>query len=316
MRIVFMGTPEFAVASLDALVNSQYDVVGVVTVPDKQAGRGRKIRTSAVKDYAVDKNITLLQPEKLKNPEFIEALKALKADLFVVVAFRMLPKIVWSMPKNGTFNIHASLLPQYRGAAPINHAIINGEKETGLTTFMIDEEIDTGRIIQQKRIKILDDEDAGSLHDRLMELSKSIVVETCELIKGGNTKLISQKEFIKENIQLNEAPKIFKDNCRISPDLGVEKSELLARGLSPYPAAFVEIESPNGEIFSLKIFKVKTIREKSLQGKIFTDGKSSLALGFNDGKLLLEDIQLQNKKRMKITDFLRGFDISSDWKWK
>ena len=315
MKIVFMGTPEFAVASLDAIYNSNHNIAAVVTVPDKAAGRGKKIKSSAVKEYALSKDLPILQPEKLRDEAFVNKLKELHADLFIVVAFRMLPEIVWSIPPKGTFNIHGSLLPQYRGAAPINHAIINGEKETGLTTFMIDKEIDTGKIIMQKKINIAEYDDAGSLHDKLMELSKSIVIDTIENIESSNDKLIPQESLISKNSKLNFAPKIFKEDCHIKPDIEINKANLLIRGLSPYPAAFIILINPNGDTLSLKIFKSNISKEKSGVGKIFTDGKNYLAIGFKEGALELNDIQLQNKKRMKIKDFLRGYSINEEWYW-
>lgn len=316
MKIVFMGTPEFAVASLDALTKSKHEVVAVVTVPDKPAGRGKKIKTSAVKDYALENNIPILQPDKLKNPEFIDSLLRLNADLFVVVAFRMLPEIVWKIPPKGTFNIHGSLLPQYRGAAPINHAIINGEKESGLTTFMIDEKIDTGRIILQKKIDIHETENAGSLHDRLMELSKEIVIETCNILEENKLNLIPQKE-LEKNIILNPAPKIFKQDCHLSTDIKVKKAQQLIRGLSPYPAAFVELVSPENKAINLKIYEATTLLNKiSDKGKIETDNKTYIKLCFEDGQLEITDLQLQSKKRMKTVDFLRGFNINNDWIWR
>jgi len=309
-----MGTPEFAVASLDALVNSKHEVVGVVTVADKAAGRGKKIRYSAVKEYALKHSIRIFQPEKLKNEEFIDSLISLKADIFVVVAFRMLPKSVWSIPKNGTFNIHASLLPQYRGAAPINHAIINNENESGLTTFLIDEEIDTGNIILQKKISISEDDNAGILHDNLMQLSREIVIETCSIIEQGNINLISQQQLIES--ELKPAPKIFKKDCHINSNISINKAHNLVRGLSPYPAAFIELISPEGKIIIAKIFKTSIDNNAAKSNKIYTDNKTFIALGFNEGHLFIHDLQLQSKKRMPVTDFLRGFNISNEWKWQ
>ena len=314
MDIIFMGTPEFAVASLDTLVNSKHNVKAVVSVPDKAAGRGKKIKYSAIKNYAMAHNIPILQPEKLKDPSFLNQLRAYQADLFVVVAFRMLPKEVWQMPAMGTINIHASLLPQYRGAAPINHAIINGETKTGLTTFMIDEKIDTGRIILQKEISILPEDNVGSLHDKLMELSKDIVLDTCSLIENGEAELIPQPDISTLNIL--PAPKIFKKDCHISTSLTVEKAQRLVRGLSPYPAAFVELVSPEGNTINLKVYQTKINNDNQGEHQIFTDGTSFLSLGFTDGRLLVEELQLQNKKRMKTVDFLRGFKIDSSWRWQ
>ena len=309
-----MGTPEFAVASLDALVNSKHDIVGVITVPDKAAGRGKKIRYSAIKEYALEHSIRLFQPEKLKNEEFIESITTLNADLFVIVAFRMLPKVVWSIPKYGTFNIHASLLPQYRGAAPINHAIINNETESGLTTFFIDEEIDTGKIIMQQKISISENDNAGILHDNLMELSREIVIKTCDIIEKGDFKLISQQQLVES--ELKSAPKIFKQDCRISTDSTIENAHNLVRGLSPYPAAFIELVSPEGKIFALKIYKTSIENNPSEIGRIYTDNKTFIGLGLENGRLIVYDLQLQSKNRMTIKAFLSGFNISNEWKWQ
>jgi len=316
MRIVFMGTPEFAVASLDALSQSKHNVVGVVTVADRRSGRGKKLNISAVKDYAIKNNIDILQPEKLKDPDFITQLKNWNADLFVVVAFRMLPEVVWSIPPKGTFNIHGSLLPQYRGAAPINHAIINGDKKSGLTTFMIDEKIDTGKIILQREIAIKDDDDAGVLHDNLMELSREIVIDTCNIIENNELNLIPQKQIIEDVNKLRSAPKIFKEHCHITHSFSAGKAQLLVRGLSPYPAAFVELVSPQGQIISLKLFKTSIENTSSSIGEITTDGKTFMGICFDNTYLKVYDLQLQSKKRMQIGDFLRGFSISKDWKWQ
>lgn len=316
MRIVFMGTPEFAVASLDALVNSQHQVVGVVTVPDKPAGRGKKLRASAVKDYALENNIPILQPEKLKDPDFINSLKERNADIFVVVAFRMLPKVVWSIPPKGCFNIHGSLLPHYRGAAPINHAIINGETESGLTTFMIDEKIDTGKIILQKKAGISPQDSAGILHDKLMELSRKIVTETCELIESGEAELIDQSSFFDQEEELKPAPKIFKEDCHLKLESGIEYAYNLVRGLSPYPAAFVKLISPEGQDSTLKLFETSIEQKNSIAGEIYTNNEDYFALGFEGGRLRIHNLQLQSKKRMLLADFLRGFSINEDWHWQ
>lgn len=315
MRIIFMGTPEFAVASLESLVQSEHEVVGVVTVADKPAGRGKKLRASAVKEFAMENNIEVLQPEKLRDESFIVKLTSLNADLFIVVAFRMLPKAVWSIPNKGTFNIHASILPQYRGAAPINHAIINGDTETGLTTFMIDEKIDTGKIILQHKCSILADDDAGILHDRLMQMSRKIVLDTCALIKNREHELISQTSS-KDNADLKSAPKIFKQDYHIPLNNGIDTNYNLIRGLSPYPAAFIELINPEGEIMKMKIFRTKKSNEESQEGKIYFDGKNEFALGHKDGRLLVIELQLQSKKRMITSDFMRGFSLNSQWKWR
>lgn len=311
-----MGTPEFAVASLDAIVKSKHKIAAVVTVPDKQAGRGKKIKFSAVKEYALDNNLKILQPDKLKDPDFIKALEEHNADIFVVVAFRMLPKEVWAMPPKGTFNIHASLLPQFRGAAPINHAIINGETKTGLTSFMIDEKIDTGRIILQKEIAIEQDDNVGDLHDKLMELSRETVIETLDLIETENLELIPQNKYIVDESELMSAPKIFKEDSHLSNSLNAEKAHLLVRGLSPYPAAFVILESPEGKEYFVKLYKTKVISMQSEAGKIYTDNKNSLALGLDNGRLEIVELQLQSKRKVNILDFLRGFNINNDWIWK
>ncbi len=311
-----MGTPEFAVASLDAIYNSNHQIAAVVSVPDKEAGRGKKIRYSAVKEYALKNNIKILQPHKLKDPVFLNELRELKADIFVVVAFRMLPKEVWSMPPKGTFNIHASLLPQYRGAAPINHAIINGETKTGLTSFMIDEKIDTGRIILQKEIAIDKNDNIGDLHDKLMELSRETVLETLNHIESDNLKLIPQKKYIIDESELKPAPKIYKEDTHLKLSFSVQQAHLWVRGLSPYPSAFVIIKSPENKELILKIYKTKIINANSKAGSIYSDNKNSLALGFEDGRLEILELQLQNKKKMSVLDFLRGFNIDNSWSWK
>jgi methionyl-tRNA formyltransferase len=245
LRIVFMGTPEFAVESLKILVEGGYNVVGVVTMPDKPAGRGYKVQFSPVKQYALENNLLLLQPEKLKDENFLENLQSLKADLQIVVAFRMLPEIVWNMPPLGTFNLHASLLPQYRGAAPINWAIINGEKETGVTTFFLTHEIDTGKIILQEKIPILPSDNAGTLHDKLMMLGASAVKKTVDLIISDAVQPIDQSELLKNTIELRSAPKIFRENCEIDVSWDVERAHNFVRGLSPYPGAWMNLVFPH-----------------------------------------------------------------------
>ncbi|MCK5847032.1 MAG: methionyl-tRNA formyltransferase [Bacteroidales bacterium] len=309
-----MGTPEFAVASLKALVKSKHNVVGVVTVADKRAGRGKKMRASAVKEYALEQNIEVLQPDKLRDENFVNRLKELNADVFVVVAFRMLPKVVWTIPPKGTFNIHGSLLPQYRGAAPINYAIINGDTESGLTTFMIDEKIDTGKIIIQRKCSIENTDDAGELHDKLMLMSESIVVDTCDLIQEDKIDLIPQAEVnIGENPR--PAPKIFKDDCKLSTSIIIDDAYNLIRGLSPYPASFISIISPEGEEFILKIFKSEIERLESIAGAIYTDEKKEFFIGLTGGRLRVLSVQLQSKKRMDIRSFLSGFSINNNWRW-
>ncbi|QDW25960.1 methionyl-tRNA formyltransferase [Pedobacter sp. KBS0701] len=302
MKIVFMGTPDFAVASLDALVQANFDVVAVVTAPDKPAGRGQKLNESAVKKYAIEKGIPVLQPEKLKNPEFIEELKSYQADLQVVVAFRMLPVVVWNMPAKGTINLHGSLLPQYRGAAPINHAIINGEKESGVTTFFLKEEIDTGDIIMSDSVAIADDETAGDLHDKLMYIGANLLVKTLKAIEAGEVNEQPQPQ----SGELKHAPKIFKDDCKIDWNNQVQTIYNLIRGLSPYPTAFTFLNDK-----TLKVFKAE-IEDKEpgiVAGGFLTDGKSYLKFAAKDGFIKLLDIQYEGKKRMLIEDFLRGMRL-------
>lgn len=310
LRIIYMGTPEFAVAPLQTLVEQGFNIVAVVTVPDKPQGRGRKIAPSPVKEYAVEHNIPVLQPEKLKNPEFLDELRSYNADLQIVVAFRMLPEVVWAMPKYGTFNLHAALLPQYRGAAPINWAIINGETKTGVTTFLLDKDIDTGRIIMQREIPILPEDNIGTLYDKMMNIGKDVVVETVETIISGNYKSIPQDTLIKKDTVLRPAPKIFKDDCRLDfSKKGVELHNLV-RGLSPYPAAFTTIKV-NDKDLNLKVFETKPEPSANLQpaGTIVTDNKTFLKIACADGYLIINDLQLEGKKRMKVAEFLRGVKL-------
>jgi len=310
-RIVYMGTPEFAVAPLDALRKKGYKVVGVVTVADKPSGRGLKVNESAVKKYAVANGIPVLQPVKLKDPEFLKQLAAFKADLFVVVAFRMLPEEVWSMPRLGTFNLHASLLPQYRGAAPINWAIINGEKLTGVTTFMLDKNIDTGGIILRQDCRIEDTDDAGTLHDKLMEMGSSLVCDTAELIFQHNVELRTQRSFVQGSEVLRPAPKLTRENTRIDWNRNTVEVWNLIRGLSPYPAAYTELDTP--EHPQLKIFKaekMQTLPEGAVglaPGQLFSDGKSYLGIATADGAVSILELQLEGKKRMEVRAFLAGF---------
>ena len=255
LRIVFMGTPEFAVESLKALVEGNYNVAGVITMPDKPAGRGHKIQYSAVKEYALSQNLPVLQPEKLKEEAFLDELRNLKADLQIVVAFRMLPEVVWNMPKFGTFNLHASLLPQYRGAAPINWAIINGEKETGATTFFLTHEIDTGKIILQKKIEILNDDNAGTIHDKLMVLGAGMVTETVDLLLEDKIDAVPQEKLLSPETELKSAPKIFRETCQLDFGMTVGNAHNFVRGLSPYPAAWAELKFPEqAETLVLNIF--------------------------------------------------------------
>jgi methionyl-tRNA formyltransferase len=310
MRIVFMGTPDFAVAALDILVKNNYDIVGVVTAPDKPAGRGRQLQESAVKKYAAEKGLNILQPEKLKNNEFLNELKSLNADLQIVVAFRMLPEVVWNMPPMGTFNLHASLLPQYRGAAPINHAIINGERETGVTTFFLKHEIDTGDILFQERVAIGEKETAGELHDKLMEIGAGLVLKTVKAIKANEFKKIAQEKIARED-EIKHAPKIFKEDCKLDWNKSVSEIYNKIRGLSPYPAAFTELLGEEGKTIQLKIYfgapEEAAINEEP--GTIMSDGKSFLKIAAANGWMQILDLQLAGKNRIKTADFLRGFNI-------
>lgn len=301
LRIVFMGTPDFAVASLEALVNAGYQIVGVITAPDKPAGRGMKLTASPVKNFAVEHNLPVLQPVKLKDPDFINALRSLKADLQVVVAFRMLPEIVWNMPPLGTINVHGSLLPQYRGAAPINWAVINGEKETGVTTFKLQQEIDTGNILLKASLPVAEDENAGSVHDRMKALGASLLVQTIDLLVEGNLEEIQQVHEIKG--ELKHAPKIFTETCRIDWTKGVNEVYNLIRGLSPYPGAFTLLNNKTLKIFSAE---KKIYRHSKEPGHHESDGKTYLRYYCTDGWLDCKEIQLEGKKRMQVEDFLRG----------
>lgn len=294
-----MGTPDFAVASLNALVEAGFEVVGVVTAADKPAGRGQKLQESAVKQYAVSKGIKVLQPLKLKDPEFIEELKSLGADLQVVVAFRMLPEVVWNMPEKGTINLHGSLLPQYRGAAPINHAIINGEKESGVTTFFLKHEIDTGDIIFSDKVAIAEDETAGELHDKLMEVGARLLVKTATAIADGNY----QEQPQPQSEVLKHAPKIFKDNCLIDWNQPAQTVYNMIRGLSPYPTAFTKL---NEKV--LKVFKaeMEDTEPAIAPGGFLSDGKTFLKFAAKDGFIKLLDVQYEGKKRMTVEEFLRG----------
>ena len=310
LRIVFMGTPDFAVESLRALVGNGYNVVGVITAPDKPAGRGYKLQPPAVKAYALSVGLPVLQPENLKNEVFLSELRRLKADIQVVVAFRMLPEVVWSMPPRGTFNLHASLLPQYRGAAPINWAIINGEKETGVTTFFLKHEIDTGEIIFQEKVAIGENDDAGTLHDSLMTLGARLVVRTIDAVISGTVRSLPQSELTEGNKELKPAPKIHKETCRINWDRPVEEIRNFVRGLSPYPAAWTELDV-NGEKMNFRIFATGTLPEahRLRPGEVVTDNKATLRVAAQDGFIEVLEIQLSGKKRMKTGDFLNGFSF-------
>lgn len=309
LRIVYMGTPEFAVESLKRLVEGGYQVVGVITMPDKPMGRhGSVLQPSPVKQYAVSQGLRVLQPEKLKNEEFLEELRALKADLQIVVAFRMLPEVVWNMPRLGTFNLHASLLPQYRGAAPINWAVINGETETGITTFFLKHEIDTGEIIDQVRVPIADTDNVEVVYDKLMKLGGDLVVKTVDAILEGNVKTIPQEQ-LATTTELRPAPKIFKETCRIDWNAGVKKVYDFVRGLSPYPAAWTELHQGEAAPMSLKIFETeKVFTPHSLKpGTVVTDKKTYFHIASTDGFLRVLSLQLAGKKRMDVADFLRGY---------
>jgi methionyl-tRNA formyltransferase len=315
-NIVFLGTPEFAVDSLDILVQNGYHISAVVTAPDQPAGRGQQLQSSPVKNYATSHGIRVFQPEKLKDPAFIEELALLNPDLFIVVAFRMLPEIVWKMPVLGTFNLHASLLPQYRGAAPINHAIINGETETGLTTFFLKQEIDTGEIIYQERMAIGPDETAGELHDRMKIAGANLVLKTVEAIFKGNINTIDQQRFYGTDIVLKPAPKIFREFCKIDWTSDTISVYNKIRGLSPYPAAFTELISQEGERYPIKIFRTaKSFPDSHYDAaKIITDGRLRLSIATSDGLIEVLELQQAGKKKLFIHDFLRGFKLNSDWK--
>jgi len=300
-----MGTPQFAVPSLSKLYEAGYNIVAVVTAPDKHAGRGMQLTESAVKKYALEKNLKILQPEKLKDHAFIEELKLLKADVQVVVAFRMLPEVVWNMPPMGTINLHASLLPQYRGAAPINWAIINGEKQTGVTTFKLKHDIDTGNILLQEKIEITENETAGTLHDKMMNIGAELLLKTINgLAKGNIEEIVQSSSSIFKDGTLHHAPKIFTETCEINWNNNTNSIHNLIRGLSPYPAAFTFLQGKKLKIFSAE----KEIDNKvNDPGKIFTDNKTFLKFSTNDGFISLKEIQLEGKKKMDIEDFLRGW---------
>ena len=311
IRIVYMGTPDFAVESLKKLVEGGYNVVGVVTMPDKPAGRGQKIKYSAVKEYVLSKGLYIMQPERLKDEAFLSELKSLNADLQIVVAFRMLPESVWNMPPMGTFNLHASLLPQYRGAAPINWAIMNGDKESGVTTFFLTHEIDTGNIIMQHTVTIGDDDCAGTLHDNLMYVGE-MVCQTVDAIAEGN---IEPKEQPMD-IELKAAPKIFKNDCKIDWNESAEKIRNKVRGLSPYPAAWGALDMGNGEEpLAVKIFNVDIVSGKGHVGSIKTDGKHFIEVYCGDGALRITSLQLPGKKRLSVEELLRGFSFTETSKF-
>jgi methionyl-tRNA formyltransferase len=316
LRIIFMGTPEFAVPSLARLVDAGYNIVAVITAPDKPSGRGMQMNESAVKKYALSKGLKILQPEKLKKPDFLNELRELNANLQVVVAFRMLPEVVWNMPPMGTINLHASLLPQYRGAAPINWVIINGEKQTGVTTFKLQQEIDTGNILLQKKIKIGDEENAGELHDRIMQVGADLLLQTINELVKNNLKEIEQQEIehstfntqhpmtIGSTIMLHHAPKIFTETCEIKWQKNVDEIYNLIRGLAPYPAAFTFLKEKKLKIFSAK---KEFTNAKENSEEVITDNKTYLKFACNNGYISVTELQLEGKKKMRVEDFLRGW---------
>jgi methionyl-tRNA formyltransferase len=312
LRIIFMGTPEFAVATLGALLMNGFNVVGVVTAPDKPAGRGRKITKSAVKEFAEFSYLPIIQPDNLKDPAFINTLKKLKADVFVVVAFRMLPEEVWKLPSIGTINLHASLLPQYRGAAPINHAIINGECETGLTTFFIDEKIDTGNILLREAVQICPFENAGDLHDRLMRQGAKLVIKTLEGLVNNSIKPRSQSKFMKPGEVLKKAPKILPENCIIDWKEDSLKIHNLIRGLSPYPCARTFLKKGT-ENLSVKIHESEPEEtvHRYKPGHMVTDGKHFLKIACGNGFVNILTLQLEGRNKMYTIEFLRGFKIAN-----
>jgi methionyl-tRNA formyltransferase len=307
-----MGTPEFAVASLDILVQNNYEIVAVVTVPDKPAGRGQQLQQSAVKKYALEKGLTILQPEKLKDETFISELKELKADLQIVVAFRMLPEMVWNMPPLGTYNLHGSLLPKYRGAAPINWAVINGEAESGVTSFKLKHEIDTGNMLFQEKVPITKTTTAGELHDILMKVGAEVILKTVKAIESGNYELKPQ-----DDSQSIHAPKLFKETCKINWNTPAEKIYNLIRGLSPYPAAFTEFVDKNNQILGVKIFisEIEEIQHTYNAGDVKSDGKTFLKVVCSNGFIHIKELQMAGKKRMLVEEFLRGFKLDDGFKF-
>jgi len=312
MKIVFLGTPDFAVASLDILVKNGCDVVGVITVPDKPAGRGMKLQQSAVKKYAVKAGLKVLQPVKLKDDNFIAELKSLEADIQVIVAFRMLPEVVWNMPSKGTFNLHGSLLPDYRGAAPINWAVINGEKETGVSTFFLDDKIDTGEIIDNAKTAIGENETAGELHDRLMNIGAELVLKTIKSIEA-ETVTTQNQDAILNGRAPKLAYKIFKDTCKIDWYKDAPEIHNHIRGLSPYPAAHASLRFPDGKLLGLKIFGSEITEDKLAPGEIKTDGKKSLIIGCAEGSVKITSLQLAGKKRMDTVSFLSGTNLEGGY---
>ncbi len=311
MKIVYMGTPDFAVETLDALLKAGHDIVGVVTMPDKPAGRGRQLRPSAVKEYAVAHGLKVMQPEKLKDPTFVSELRSLEADIQVVVAFRMLPEVVWAMPRLGTVNVHASLLPNYRGAAPINWAVMNGEKETGVSTFLLKHDIDTGDIIMQESVQITDEDNAGTVHDKLMHLGAELAVRTIEALGNGSATFHRQDDI--DPATLKAAPKIFKEDMLICWQRSTKEVINHIRGLAPYPAAWTTLTDAKGQEVTAKIFCARPTERAVIDGlslepgRVSSDGKGRLSIGTGDGAIDVLEIQLSGKTRMKVADLLHGF---------
>jgi len=313
MKIIFLGTPTFAVASLKILVENGYNIVGVITAPDKPSGRGQKTTASEVKTYALSVGLHVLQPLKMSDPDFLKEVKSLNADLQIVVAFRMMPEVLWNMPPGGTFNLHGSLLPQYRGAAPINRAIMNGETKTGLTTFFLKHEIDTGDIIFRKEINIGENEDAGELHDRMKIVGAELVLKTVKAIEHKSVMEKSQQALLDEGEKIIAAPKIFKADCKLDLSRGVQDLHNQIRGLSPYPGAFIEMEMPDGNIVPVKILKsLPELAGTVLTHELITNGKSMLKLSAVDGFINILEIQMAGKKRMKTEELLRGYSFPVD----
>lgn len=313
LKIIYMGTPDFAVEPLKKLVENNYNIVAVVTNPDKPAGRGQKEQESAVKKYAKSKDLKILQPDKFRDEVFLKQLKELNADLQIVVAFKMLPEIVWNMPKLGTFNLHASLLPQYRGAAPLNWAIINGDKKTGVTTFFLKHKIDTGNVIFQEEIPISNNDNAGTIHDKLMYKGADLVLKTVDAILNENYNEINQKDLISEEEEIKHAPKIFKNDCKIDWQKDLNSIYNLIRGLSPYPAAWTEIKNIKNETVQLKLFvteKVDSLHNE-ISGKFISDNKTYLKVAVQGGYINILELQQAGKKRMFVTDFLKGFQVTT-----
>lgn len=317
MRIVFMGTPQFAVASLKILIEHNCNVVGVITSPDKPAGRGQQVQQSAVKQFADLHKLKTLQPTNLKDETFLQELKELKPDLQIVVAFRMLPESVWNLPPLGTYNLHASLLPQYRGAAPINWAIINGEKETGITTFKLQHEIDTGNILLQQKITITPEMNAGELHDVLMENGATLMLQTIKKIEAGNVTLTEQNKLL-NNTEAKHAPKIFKDTCKINWNNTLADIYNLIRGLSPYPCAFTELHTADDKIVAFKIFTASQESEQHnvAVGQIKTDNKTFLKIACKGGFISVKELQMAGKKKLLLTEFLKGFSFEEKYFFK